>query len=266
LAYYFKNSLKRVILFSFLLSAFFELTQLTGLFFLYPRPYRLFDVNDLLLNTLGGVCGYLVYTHFLRMLPSKSRIDARSREKSGKVGFVRRLVALAADSILISAICALLGNLTDFGAFSIYDLVFFTYYPVLALALRGGTPGKLLVKIRIERIDGGGSPQLAICMRYVMRNAFVLALRFVSPLMSHVALRPRIALLIVFFSAIAFAFVDLLLSFRRDKRLWYEMLSKTRNKSYFTGGRDLRARRDGTDEQRADRAEEAKDGSETDGA
>ena len=45
---------------SFCLSLFFELTQLSGLYFIYPRPYRLFDVNDLVTNTLGGIIGFVV--------------------------------------------------------------------------------------------------------------------------------------------------------------------------------------------------------------
>lgn len=40
------------------LSLVFELTQLSGLFGLYPRPYRLADVDDLMTNTLGGMVGY----------------------------------------------------------------------------------------------------------------------------------------------------------------------------------------------------------------
>ena len=54
LRYYFRLSLKKTVLFTFLLSLFFELTQLTGLYFYYPRSYRLFDVDDLMANTLGG--------------------------------------------------------------------------------------------------------------------------------------------------------------------------------------------------------------------
>ena len=59
LRYYFRCSFKRTLLFSFLLSLFFELTQLSGLYFIYPRGYRLFDVDDLMSNTLGGAAGYL---------------------------------------------------------------------------------------------------------------------------------------------------------------------------------------------------------------
>lgn len=37
-----------------------ELTQLTGLWGLYPCAYRQFDVDDLILNSLGVVVGYFV--------------------------------------------------------------------------------------------------------------------------------------------------------------------------------------------------------------
>jgi glycopeptide antibiotics resistance protein len=234
LAYYFKNSLKRVVLFSFLLSAFFELTQLTGLFFLYSRPYRLFDVNDLLMNTLGGVCGYFLYARFLKGLPSKRRIDERSEERSERVGFARRLVALIFDSFIVSAISSLLAHfVARVDVFWIYIPVFFAYYPAFALALRGGTPGKALVKIRVERIDESVSPRLSICVRYAARNAFVLAFQLALRLTSYIEPRRRIFFLSVPLLAVALSFLDALFSLRRDRRLWYEMLSKTKNTSYF---------------------------------
>jgi glycopeptide antibiotics resistance protein len=238
LAYYFKNSLRRVVLLSFLLSLFFELTQLSGLFFLYPRPYRLFDVNDLMLNTLGGACGCFLCARFLKGLPSKRRMDARSLERSGRVGFTRRLVALIVDSLLVSVIAAPLAFVTEPGDFGLFGAVLFVYYPVFALALRGGTPGKLLVKIRIEPINESISPRLAICVRYVARNAFVLALNFAPILLSRIEPRYRIFFVGALFLAIALSCLDWLLSFRRDRRLWYEMLSKTRNKSCFAEGRN----------------------------
>jgi glycopeptide antibiotics resistance protein len=42
---------------TFLLSLIIESAQLTGLFFIYPGSYRLFDVDDLITNTLGGFLG-----------------------------------------------------------------------------------------------------------------------------------------------------------------------------------------------------------------
>lgn len=52
LRYYFQWSRKKTLTASFLLSLFFEFTQLSGLYFYYPRSYRLFDVDDLMANTL----------------------------------------------------------------------------------------------------------------------------------------------------------------------------------------------------------------------
>ncbi len=58
LRYYFRRGRRQTLILALLLSLFFELTQLTALYGIYPAPYRVFDINDLLLNTLGAVCGY----------------------------------------------------------------------------------------------------------------------------------------------------------------------------------------------------------------
>ncbi|MBO7402921.1 MAG: VanZ family protein [Lachnospiraceae bacterium] len=51
---------RNIVILTFLLSLLIELAQLTGLFFLYPGSYRLFDVDDLMLNTLGGFLGVVI--------------------------------------------------------------------------------------------------------------------------------------------------------------------------------------------------------------
>lgn len=48
---------RNIIIMTFLLSLIIEFAQLTGLFFTYPGSYRLFDVDDLFMNTLGGFLG-----------------------------------------------------------------------------------------------------------------------------------------------------------------------------------------------------------------
>ena len=60
LRYFFSCSYKRVLFLSFCLSLFFEMTQITGLYFLYPYPYRVFDVDDLVLNAMGGFFGFFL--------------------------------------------------------------------------------------------------------------------------------------------------------------------------------------------------------------
>jgi uncharacterized RDD family membrane protein YckC len=189
-------------------------------------------VNDLMLNTLGGVCGYFIYTRFLNKLPSKHSIDERSRERSKRVGFTRRFIALMIDSFLISIISALLALIIKCDDLYIYIPASFAYYLAFACLLRGRTPGKMAVRIRIER-DDGAAPLQAICARYMARNAFVLILQFADSAIAY--LSPQYTTFALIFSSLmlAVAVIDLLLSFRRDRRLWYELLTGTRNVSYF---------------------------------
>lgn len=62
---------KKAAAITFAVSLFIEVAQLTGLFFIFSGSYRLFDVDDLFLNTLGGIAGYKtaavpVIEHFRR--------------------------------------------------------------------------------------------------------------------------------------------------------------------------------------------------------
>jgi glycopeptide antibiotics resistance protein len=75
LRYYLGLDGRKIVLFSFLLSLFIELGQLTGLFFLYPGSYRLCDADDLIANTLGGYLGFRVIFLIERYLPSITAFD-----------------------------------------------------------------------------------------------------------------------------------------------------------------------------------------------
>lgn len=58
----------------FAMSLSVEITQLTGIFGIYPCPYRQFDVDDLILNVSGVVIGFVV----LRALLSRRAIRQAS--------------------------------------------------------------------------------------------------------------------------------------------------------------------------------------------
>ena len=78
--------------YTFLLSLFFELTQLTGLNFIYSRPYRLFDVDNLMINTLGEILGYFIMNKLKVLLPSREEIN-----DSVKVSVLRKITSILID-------------------------------------------------------------------------------------------------------------------------------------------------------------------------
>ena len=78
----------------------FELTQLTGLYFIYPNPYRLCDIDDLIQNTLGGVIGFLIMGWLDNYLPTRDKIDEESRKMGENVSGFRRITVFFLDLFL----------------------------------------------------------------------------------------------------------------------------------------------------------------------
>ena len=71
-------NIKKTVLVSFGFTAFIELGQLTGLFFMFKGSYRLFDVDDLMLNTLGALIGYFAIRKAEnRLIPAIGVFDRR---------------------------------------------------------------------------------------------------------------------------------------------------------------------------------------------
>jgi glycopeptide antibiotics resistance protein len=97
-----------------LTSAAIEFTQLTGVWGLYECAYRVFDVDDLLANTLGATVGSLLALPALRVIGSTSDVQARP----ARVSLGRRLVGVACDLLVMFAIG--FGLVVAWRAFSLY--------------------------------------------------------------------------------------------------------------------------------------------------
>ena len=148
LRYYFKNSLKKTVLFSFIFSLFLEVTQLTGLYFIYPHPYRLFDVDDLVINTLGGIIGYFVMGIFMRFLPSRDNIDSKSFEEGKKVSGLRRVTRFCLDIFLWFIFTCILTFIFDTEYTSYISLVI--YYVIIPFVFNGQTFGSKFLNMRLD--------------------------------------------------------------------------------------------------------------------
>ena len=234
LAYYFKQNLKKVLLFSFLLSLFFELTQLSALYGLYPRPYRLFDVDDLMLNTLGGLVGYGLFQKFLFFLPSKDKMDERAAEKRDRVGYLRRGIALFIDYTIIGIAAGALVNIMhgslgiSSGLLSAFvlPLLLFAYF-MLSQRFWGKSLGQRSVRIQVSAAKESGGQ--AFFVRHGLFSFIVLLFSLLSFFVETTYYNGVFAF---FYLVLLLALgIDFFVSLKKEQQFFFERLSQTKYNS-----------------------------------
>lgn len=157
LRYYFNRKWYQVLLLSFLYSLFFELTQLSGLYGIYPYPYRFFEVDDLICNTLGGMLGFAITPVLLFFLPSRQRLDEIAYKRGEEVSSFRRILALLADYAIVLLISTTIlstpfsRKLPQSVVFFFLPLCAFFYFSITTILFSGVSLGKFLVNIRIVK-------------------------------------------------------------------------------------------------------------------
>lgn len=187
----------------------FETSQLTGLFGLYAHPYRLFDVDDLILNTTGTMLGFWLMLPLAWALPSMDEVNEQSREKgASRVTLTRRVLAAVVDLTILVVLFAVAwimlsptdaqiakalavdpsragaqtlafrfvgGLLADpMSALLIALGIGAVLFAVIPMASKGRTIGKALVGIRIVKADGSDAPVWSYWMRYLVSALFLL--------------------------------------------------------------------------------------------
>lgn len=227
LRYYFKKDLKKTILITFLVSLFFELTQLTGLYCIYNAPYRLFDVDDLILNTFSGFLGYLVAPIFTFFLPNSHTLDDDIDLDKLNVGYIRRYIAFFIDWFILGLIPNIDSNIfIEAGAILIYFIliVYFT---------NGRTIGKAFLRIKVK----GENDRISfkeVFLRYgTLYYGFLGVNKVLFTVISLNEIEYANYIVIVMLLMLFIDFL-ILLSFllcilKRDKTLIYEKWSNTRN-------------------------------------
>ena len=230
LRYYFKRKWWEVLILTFMLSLFFEVTQLSGLFGIYPRPYRLFDVDDLLVNTTGGMLGFLITPLFAKILPSREDLDDKAYMKGQKVTIPRRLIADLIDFVIVSFI-TFSGILDRYIIdFSILVLVYVVYFIVLTMFF-GRTIGKKIVGIKVVSIDDKKAKPHQILIRYVTKYVLYFEIYYVVFSMDNLGLLGDMGIFIsiMMLVTVFFIYFRTLISIINKKPLVYELLSKTKH-------------------------------------
>lgn len=173
LKYYFRFSWKKVLILSFSLSMFFELTQLSGLYGIYQVGYRLFDVDDLILNTSGGMIGYAASVLMYKILPSREQLDKTAYKKGLHVSLIRRILAFSIDwAIIIILLIPVMGVGFIFTFHlviipSVFVFIITILYFAFSLYLtKGYTPGKKLLNIRVVTYNNNAPSLLQCLIRY----------------------------------------------------------------------------------------------------
>lgn len=226
LRYYFKCNLKQTCLYTFLLSLFFELTQLTGLYFIYPRGYRLFDVDDLMLNTLGGLLGYVIAKTFTKILPNREKINENAIEKGKIISGFRRTTTFILD-LFILGIILLLTNLFTKNKYIII-LIIVLYYFLLPLFLKGSTLAEKFLNITVVDYNNKYS-----IMRLLLRRIMFTLIYIVIPiLLFKIRINNdyfnTILRILTIILVLLFYFVSAMKYMFSKRNLLYEKLSKTK--------------------------------------
>jgi glycopeptide antibiotics resistance protein/ribosomal protein S28E/S33 len=232
LRYLFQKKWPAALGWSFLLTLSFECLQRSALFGIYPRPYRLFDVDDLWLNTLGAMIGFGITVAIERFLPNRSDIQAKLAERTVDIPLLRRGTAIFIDVCLM------------------VFASFFVNYLALALLLVvvlpefvwGKTIGMRVVKIRLADKSGANASKRRIITRnifgYVLVTSYIYLLNETSRLTAVVSqsdlmfvtffLFTLYTLGIILFASVVFT------SLSKKRVLWFESISSTRLVTTFT--------------------------------
>ena len=112
---------------------------------MYPGPYRLADVDDIIQNTTGGGVGYLLGWFLVWLLPTRDEIDEHSFRVGTRVSGLRMGLAFIIDFVMVSILYALIGRLGTIP----YVAVLAVYFSLLPL-WRGKTLGMALLKFRLH--------------------------------------------------------------------------------------------------------------------
>lgn len=187
----------------------FETSQLTGLFGTYDHPYRLFDVDDLILNTTGTMLGFWLMIPLTWALPSMDEVNEQARERgSSRVSLTRRVLAAVVDLTVLAVLFVLawimfsptdaqiakalavdpsragaktlafrfIGGLfaDPMSALLLALAIGAVLFAVIPMVSKGRTIGKALVGIRIVKADEGDAPAWGYWVRYLASAFFLL--------------------------------------------------------------------------------------------
>lgn len=186
---FFRISLKKTVLAGFLVSVLYEVTQLTGLFFIYPRAYRIFDIDDLIINTFGAFLGYAVSPLISGFLPKVADTQHQQLVQGSEVAFLHRAIAAAIDflAVLAGAVLVIvcvpvlripMTDQTSLLRFPLFFVLFMLIAVVYSFLLGERTLGYRLSGLRLMTGNGLAANRLKCVMRTLLMYVGVFSIPF----------------------------------------------------------------------------------------
>jgi len=162
----------------------YEITQVTGIYGIYECPYRLFDIDDLMLNITGGILGFFIAPIVLALFPTRAKVQEKAElilEKD-EVRNMPVLIAALIDLLIIqlsSAIVAQLMNNTDIWSMLFIHLaMLIIFLVVIPITKHGYTIGSKFMRFRYSH------PQLTKKLTKRMLAFFLIyAIQFVAQIL-----------------------------------------------------------------------------------
>ncbi|WNV82665.1 VanZ family protein [Umezawaea sp. Da 62-37] len=201
------------------ISLIVEVVQYTGNFGIYPCPYRISDIDDLIANTSGSLLGWMIAPVAI-VVPALPEAE-ESIARPGTVSVPRKALALVADALVFLVVSRLL--FPDNAWLQVGLAVVMRI--VLPAATGGWTIGSWLMRYRLRRLDGARSDPLRVAVREALGVTGLVAYA--------VLLSPHLTSWTGFgFDLLAVALVLLgtfaVPAFRRDQLGWHERVAGTR--------------------------------------
>lgn len=183
--YYFELGFIETFSLSFLLSLVIEVSQLTGLFFIFPGNYRLFDVDDIITNTIGGIIGWFFGIPLCYILPTREEMDKISYEHGQHVSLMRRVASFFFDVLICVIIGAIVWLFFHFSpridrlqpyigkldhikqllkGLNI-PVLFALYLPFFSFLTDGQTPGQKITSVRVTLKNGKRATRIQCLIR-----------------------------------------------------------------------------------------------------
>ena len=182
LRYFFRRTWWQSLLIGFATTLFYEMSQITGLWGLYAHPYRLFDVDDLMLNTLGAMVGFWAVGPAMRVLPDMRLVNMEAREEGLRASVTRRALSFLVDMLASQAAAGLFasvfrmlgaqaaveaaGGSWDAAVWGIELASLAVLFAIVPALTRGQTLGQKLLKLRIVRPDASPARWYQPAARY----------------------------------------------------------------------------------------------------